>query len=191
MDYKKKYKDALSRAKGMWEQGMMPERVEYIFPELKESDNKSNTMSLNSIVGFGKYKGETIGTLLMRIDGVKYLKWGLKENIFKLSKDALNKLNQYDCVKMCYNKKDFLKVYSRNDTINFGKHKGRTIDFLLSEGISYLKWLCRNQIICLDEECEQIIRSRTGFTIDNHLDNEYLGWDDEGLSCGALECDCY
>ena len=40
MDYEKKYKDALSRAKGMWEQGMMPERIEYIFPELKESEDE-------------------------------------------------------------------------------------------------------------------------------------------------------
>lgn len=40
MDYEKKYKEALERAKGMWEQGMMPERIEYIFPELKESEDE-------------------------------------------------------------------------------------------------------------------------------------------------------
>ena len=40
MDYEKKYKEALERAKGMHEQGMMPERLEYVFPELKESDDE-------------------------------------------------------------------------------------------------------------------------------------------------------
>lgn len=156
------------------------------------SDNKSDIMNINSIIGFGKYKGKTIGRLLTCIDGVKYLKWCIKENMFKLSESALNKLHQYSS-KSCYTEKDFSKVYSKNDTINFGKYKGETIDFLLShpESISYLKWLWRNQIICLDEECEQIIISHIGFTIDNHSDNEYLGWDDEGLSCGVLECDCY
>ena len=38
-NYKEKYQQALERAKGMYEQGMMPERIEYIFPELKESDD--------------------------------------------------------------------------------------------------------------------------------------------------------
>ena len=37
MDYEEKYKEALERAKEVWEQGMMPESIEYIFPELKES----------------------------------------------------------------------------------------------------------------------------------------------------------
>ena len=40
MDYEKKYKEALERAKGMHEQGMMPERLEYVFPELKESEDE-------------------------------------------------------------------------------------------------------------------------------------------------------
>jgi hypothetical protein len=46
MDYKKEYREALSRAKGMWEQGMMPERIEYIFPELKESEDEKNIKDL-------------------------------------------------------------------------------------------------------------------------------------------------
>ena len=40
MDYEKKYKEAFKRAKGMYEQGMMPERLEYVFPELKESEDE-------------------------------------------------------------------------------------------------------------------------------------------------------
>lgn len=57
MDYEKKYKEALERAKVMWEQGMMPERIEYIFPELKESEDEwieqqeeQKPMDVNSII---------------------------------------------------------------------------------------------------------------------------------------------
>ena len=39
-NYKQKYEQAFERAKGMYEQGMMPERIEYIFPELKESKDE-------------------------------------------------------------------------------------------------------------------------------------------------------
>ena len=39
-NYRQKYEQALERAKGMYEQGMMPERIEYIFPELKESEDE-------------------------------------------------------------------------------------------------------------------------------------------------------
>jgi hypothetical protein len=39
-NYKQKYEQAFERAKSMYEQGMMPERIEYIFPELKESENE-------------------------------------------------------------------------------------------------------------------------------------------------------
>lgn len=38
--YEQKYKEALERAKGLWEQGMMTERIEYIFPELKKSKDE-------------------------------------------------------------------------------------------------------------------------------------------------------
>lgn len=36
MDYEKKYKEAFERAKVMHEEGMMTERLEYLFPELAE-----------------------------------------------------------------------------------------------------------------------------------------------------------
>ena len=40
MNYKEEYEKALERAKSLHEQGMMVERVEYIFPELAESEDK-------------------------------------------------------------------------------------------------------------------------------------------------------
>ena len=39
-DYKEKYEEALEKARGLYEQGMMPERIEYIFPELKEIEEE-------------------------------------------------------------------------------------------------------------------------------------------------------
>ena len=36
-------------------------------------DSKPDMLSINSIIGFGKYKGETVEALLTCIDGVKYL----------------------------------------------------------------------------------------------------------------------
>ena len=39
-NYKQKYEQAFERAKDMYEQGIMPERIEYIFPELKESEDE-------------------------------------------------------------------------------------------------------------------------------------------------------
>jgi hypothetical protein len=50
MDYEKKYKEALERAKGMWEQGMMPERIEYIFPELKKSEDERVKRCISDVV---------------------------------------------------------------------------------------------------------------------------------------------
>ena len=40
MDYEKLYKEALERAESMYEEGMMPERLEYLFPELKENEDE-------------------------------------------------------------------------------------------------------------------------------------------------------
>lgn len=67
-DYKKKYEEAFERAKGMYEDGMMPERIEYIFPELKESEDEKIRKSLkqgffeygNSFSTFGGIKVENI-----------------------------------------------------------------------------------------------------------------------------------
>jgi hypothetical protein len=50
MDYEKKYKEALKRAKGMYEDGMMPERLEYIFPELKESEDERIRKEIQSVI---------------------------------------------------------------------------------------------------------------------------------------------
>ena len=150
---------------------------------------------MNSIIGFGRYKGYTIKALLKCIDGVNYLKWATEHDIFKLNEHAKNKLNSYSH-KVCYNQKDFLKVYNTNDIIDFGKYKGKTINCLLSsrpETVLYLKWLWENQIICLHEECEQVLmKVHTTFNMDNDYDSsEYFGWDDEGLACGVLECESY
>lgn len=50
MNYEEKYKQAFERAKGMWEQGMMPERIEYIFPELQEDNNDRIRKSIMNLV---------------------------------------------------------------------------------------------------------------------------------------------
>lgn len=68
MDYEKKYKEALERAKGMWEQGMMPERVEYIFPELKESEDERIRKDIIRV-----FKGEISFTA--EEDNKKYIAW--------------------------------------------------------------------------------------------------------------------
>ena len=41
----------------------------------QDSLHESNILDVNSIIGFGKYKGKTVGALLKYIDGVNYLKW--------------------------------------------------------------------------------------------------------------------
>lgn len=155
--------------------------------------SKSNIMNINSVIGFGKYKGYTIKTLLKCIEGIRYLKWATEHDIFKLNKYAKDKLNSQSSYKMGYNEKDFLKVYTKNDTLDFGKHKGETIDSLLlrPEGPDYLIWLWKNNIICFDTKCTEIIISHIGFNTYPYSRGEYLGWDDEGLACGMLECDCY
>ena len=40
MDYEKKYKEALGRAKKLYEQGTITESLGYVFPELKESKDE-------------------------------------------------------------------------------------------------------------------------------------------------------
>lgn len=40
MDYEKAYKDALERAKKLYEQGTITESLSYVFPELKESEDE-------------------------------------------------------------------------------------------------------------------------------------------------------
>lgn len=40
MDYKNKYKDALERARKLYEQGTITESLNYVFPELKESEDE-------------------------------------------------------------------------------------------------------------------------------------------------------
>ena len=40
MDYEKAYKDALKRAKKLYEQGTITESLSYVFPELKESEDE-------------------------------------------------------------------------------------------------------------------------------------------------------
>ena len=40
MNYEKKYKDALKRAKKLYEQGTITESLNYVFPELKESEDE-------------------------------------------------------------------------------------------------------------------------------------------------------
>ncbi len=72
MDYEKKYKEALERAKGMWEQGMMPERIEYIFPELKESEDERIRKDIIRV-----FKGEISFTA--EEDNKKYIAWLKKQ----------------------------------------------------------------------------------------------------------------
>ena len=46
MNYEQKYKEALERAKKLYEQGTITESLNYIFPELKESENEKIRKSL-------------------------------------------------------------------------------------------------------------------------------------------------
>ena len=42
MDYEKAYKEALERARKLYEKGTITESLNYIFPELKESEDERN-----------------------------------------------------------------------------------------------------------------------------------------------------
>lgn len=46
----KRYDEAIERAKGMHKEGMMPERIEYIFPELAESEDEKIRKDIISFV---------------------------------------------------------------------------------------------------------------------------------------------
>ena len=50
MDYEKKYKEALERAKKLYEQGTITETLSYIFPELKESEDERIRKALLELV---------------------------------------------------------------------------------------------------------------------------------------------
>ena len=68
----KAYDEALERAKGMYEQGMMPERLEYIFPELKESEDERIRKVLIDLVKCNERSGYT---LLNNVSTSSMLAW--------------------------------------------------------------------------------------------------------------------
>ena len=151
---------------------------------------------INSTIGFGKYKGETVGSLLKCVEGRQYLNWAIKHGIMELDEDAEYMFRMDNSDVMACNSYNYKKVYAMNDVIDFGKYKGETVDSLFGRDDSraYLRWLDRNYIICLDWECQKRLNSYLGdggYSPCGSQSREYCGWDDEGLACGVLESDCY
>lgn len=152
--------------------------------------------SIDSIMNFGKFKGKSVKDLIDAVEGRQYLNWAIENGIIKLDENASYTLKVNNSEIMVCNLYNFIKVYTMNDVINFGKYKGETIDSLFGRDDSraYLRWLDRNHIICLDLECQKRLNSYLGdgsYSPHGSQSREYCGWDDEGLSCGVLECDCY
>ena len=50
MDYKNKYKEALERARKLYEQGTITESLSHVFPELKESEDENVRKSIIAIL---------------------------------------------------------------------------------------------------------------------------------------------
>lgn len=155
---------------------------------------KVSVYSIDSVINFGKFKGKSVKALIDAVEGRQYLNWVIENGIIELDENASYTLKVNDSEIMACNSYNFIKVYTMNDVINFGKYKGETIDSLFGRDDSraYLRWLVRNHIICLDFDCQERLNSYLLGDGDVHSHSkEYFGWDDEGLACGVLECDCY
>ena len=90
-ELRKKYKDALERAKGLWEQGMMPERIEYIFPELKESEDEDEKIrkAIIAYINNGQHCG---------VSNVEMLAWFKKQGEKKPANKVEPKFNVGDWI---------------------------------------------------------------------------------------------
>ena len=60
MNYEKAYKDALERAKKLYEQGTITESLSYVFPELKESEDERIRKVLIDLVKCNERSGYTL-----------------------------------------------------------------------------------------------------------------------------------
>ena len=96
MDYEKLYKEALERAESMYEEGMMPERLEYLFPELAESEDEKIRKLLISGMKNLNYNAETFASIPIK-DVIDWLERQREKKNTKHSflQDAFDKSRRY------------------------------------------------------------------------------------------------
>ena len=99
MNYEKAYKDALERAKKLYEQGTITESLSYVFPELKESEDERIRKVLIDLVKCNERSGYTLlnnvttdSILVIRLDRICKTLWknrkGDTDEIFQQEQDV-------------------------------------------------------------------------------------------------------
>lgn len=75
MDYEKRYKDALEKARKLYEQGTITESLNYVFPELKEPNDERIRKALIGLLKFGFKDGSAIapGANITKEDALAWL----------------------------------------------------------------------------------------------------------------------
>ena len=78
--------------------------------------NSVSLLTINDVIPLGQYRGTTINSLIKT--SAKYLKWLISEDIIKLDKQAMKKLNEQVCdasYKAYNNHKNKSRDYNNSD----------------------------------------------------------------------------
>ena len=99
MDYERKYKDALEKAKKLYEQGTITESLSYVFPELKESEDERTRNEIIAFVEQSIHRGG--GTPISQEQEDKWIAWLEKQGEPKFYWKPTEE--QYDAIDYAYN----------------------------------------------------------------------------------------
>ena len=97
--------------------------------EIEEENNFTKLLGLDDVFTFGKYKGRTIREIV-EFDW-QYVKWAIV--------DSQRLLADVDSILEYHRTK--IKVLQPEDTLSFGKYKGRAVVDVYNEDSQYLRWL--------------------------------------------------
>lgn len=123
--------------------------------------------TLTSIITFGKFKGKTVKEGIDSDAG--YVKWMV---------DKTGNFPVNDEVKAYLKANNKPKQYGLGDILQFGKHKGCTIAFVLDEDPGWLMWAFENleSFDLSDEMLERVQEARSKFKYESHLKDEDLNF---------------
>jgi len=76
------------------------------------------------------------------------------------------------------------KIYQLSDILPFGKHKGRTIDSVIGENVSYVRWLYNKGIIRVEDD---VIKKAVRVSKENQYNRDMAGYAKRWMGTDPLD----